>query len=131
MPIVHQHSLESQVLASNLHLATHAAHHHRHDLGHGESGWHVHFVWPPSGGDDLPADEDQPAPTLAWPCVLEHSAHGLGVGELIAPPTFLADMARLAPLSLARIDLPAKPLPLPEIEGKRISPQAALCVARC
>lgn len=129
IPIVHRHSLESQVLAANLDLAAHAVHHHGHDIGHGDSGWHLHFVWP-SGGD-TPADEEHGAPTLAWPCVVDESARGLCAGEFAPTQAFFSDMATAAPLTLASIGPTARRLPRPEIKSKRISPQAALCVARC
>jgi hypothetical protein len=130
MPIVHRHSLESRELAANLNLAVHAVHHHSHAIGHGESGWHVHFVWP-AASEDAPAGDDQAAPSLAWPCVLEELGHGSCALEFSPTQSLLAGLLVQSPVSLACVTGPAKPLPQPEIESKRISPQAALCVARC
>ncbi|MGN6543437.1 MAG: hypothetical protein ACTHK7_00185 [Aureliella sp.] len=129
---MHRHSLQSQVLAADLHLAAHAVHHHSHDIGVGESGWHMHLVWPRSGGDDLPADDDdQTAPGLTWPCVLESSACAVSASDFAPVHWALSDAVLAAPLSLAQLSLPDKPLPLAERNSKRISPHAALCVARC
>lgn len=130
LPIVHHHSLESQELAANLNLAVHAVHHHSHDIGHGHSGWHVHFVWPSSTAEDAAGDEDRPPPSLAGACVLE-SSRSASAQESMLAPLALGQLGVAAPLALTGLGSAAKPLPRPEIKSKRISPHASLCVARC
>lgn len=132
MPIVHCHSLESQALALDVHLAAHIASHHARDFGHGAGGWHLHFVMPSSGGDDDgPVDDDSTAPSLAWPTALLESAGYWTSGDFAPPVVMLPDLpdAQLV-VWLADADQPAAaPLSVPI--PKRISPQAWLCVARC
>ena len=131
MPIVHNHSFQPQELASNVHLAAHLASHHAHDIDHGTGGWHVHFVLPANGSDDVPSDEDSAAPSLAWPTALQEQ-------------TVHASSSDFAPLEGSPLDAgqectgqgiayraEAVPPAPPDVVLKRISPQAWLCIARC
>ena len=130
IPIVHTHSFESQVLAGNVLLAVHAASHHAHDIDHGGGGWHVHFVLPSSGSDDLPLGNDADSPNLAWPTALLEDCGDWSVCDVALE---VATAWELADAQLVRWDVALNPAPLarPPIEPKRISPHAWLCIARC
>ena len=131
MPILHNHSFQSQELAANARLAAHLARHHAHDIDHGRGGWHVHFIMPPNGSDDVPPDDDTAAPSLAWPtALLEQPSRSSNsdFAPAAAPP--LDDCDARAHERLASVSEPIVQPP-PDIIPKRISPQAWLCVARC
>lgn len=131
MPIVHSHSLEWQSLAADVYLAAHAVEHHRQDIDHGVSGWHVHFVFPSDGSDDLPGNDDPGAPGFAWPIALlggtddGHSPDFASVGtssSVVIGEDSVQWVSCLVPL--------VEPAP-PPASLKRISPHAWLCIARC
>lgn len=136
MPIVHCHSLQSQVLAGDVHLAAHAASHHAHDIDHSSGGWHIHFLFPANGSDDLPADDDTAAPGPVCPTpLLEHAGPGPGgdFGPSLASDSDSANAEVARPDCLAWLQLPDPRLASepPDVVPKRVSPQARLCVARC
>lgn len=131
IPVVHSHSLQSHALAGNMVLAAHAVAHHGHDIDHGSSGWHVHFVMP-AGDSHAPRSDDEPAaPALAWPSIqLDDSDHTL-LSECTSTIVSDFDVADQESLERRLSDLNLRPPARPPVQIKRISPQAWLCVARC